>query len=140
VLTIVTTVTAAADFHKINERQEALSRAFSFVIYPASIVEVCLTFIAMLVLILLLVVRPRSVLIPDKCNGGFIYLCTAIFFLFLCAVYSFIVHIVLKSDSPKMSSAACVILRVHLIALICLVLVLRCSSLTPSCRAFFFFF
>lgn len=122
-------VTAAVVFKKIDDAQgEPLSHILSLVLYMVTMVESCLTFIAMIPIIVLLAVRPRRVLIRDKQNGSFICLCASIFILFLFAVYSFCVPIICKDDTPKVSAAVCVVPGVRFIALISFFAVLVANS------------
>lgn len=87
-------------------------------LYIFVLVESCLSFVATLVYFSELFFRPRNVLIHDGDSAKFVGRCIAVFLLFLLAIYSFVVPIVLRNHEPKTSAALCVIPGVRFVALI----------------------
>jgi hypothetical protein len=97
-------------------------------LYIFMLVESCLSFVAMLVDFSELLFRPSNVLIRDRQDLKFVGRCVTVLLLFLGAVYSFIVPIVLKDRQPKTSAALCVIPGMRLVALIIFFAVLLVDS------------
>lgn len=97
-------------------------------LYIFTLAESTLSFIAMLVDFSELFFRPSNIIIRDRGDSKFVGRCITVFLLLLCAIYSFVVPIVLKNREPKVSAALCVIPGVRFVALIIFFAVLIVDS------------
>ncbi|KPA74822.1 hypothetical protein ABB37_08851 [Leptomonas pyrrhocoris] len=104
--------------HAYDYKGKGADRVLYASLYIFTLVESCLSFVAMLVDFSELFFRPSVVLIRDRTDLKFAGRCVTVLLLCLGAIYSFIVPIVLKDRQPKTSAALCIIPAVRFVALI----------------------
>ncbi|KAL7696954.1 hypothetical protein N2W54_001241 [Lotmaria passim] len=138
---IVPIVTAAVGMARSQanhtEERGEIAAAVVYLFSILTIVESGLCFIAMLMCFTLLFLQPYKVLIRNPKNGSFACLCISVFLLFLCTVYTIVVHIICAlMDKGNMPSAGlCVFPCVRAVALVAFFAVLVANSEDPTTRS-----